>query len=383
MPTRYQYTEDMFADTRMTFGEHLEDLRAHLIRALYGFLVGIIISFFIGWYVVDFIKSPVEEALRQYHIKYYKEHGNTAGNAIVAELDRQMAADPDNPAWEKLKRPVKMPFQVPAESLDQWLRTTYPEIYKNAPPLPEGATPLTGTSTATGRDILGQFDDPITILAKRASLTTLSAQEAFMAYFKVSILTGLVISSPWVFYHLWSFVAAGLYPHEKRYIHVYLPFSIFLFLGGVAICELWVIPAALNGLLYFNDMLNLEPDFRFSEWLGFAIWMPVIAGLCFQTPLVMLFLGKIGIFTADQFKSKRKIAIFVMLILAAILSPSVDYFSLLLLWLPMVGLYELGIFLVRSADRRRELEDVEVPYFPEDAGAAPDGYNGEPRREQP
>ena len=76
-------------------------------------------------------------------------------------------------------------------------------------------------------------------------LTTLSAQEAFVVYFKVSILCGIVLASPFIFYQFWAFVGAGLYPHEKKYVHIYLPFSVGLFLTGVLLCQFVVLPGAV------------------------------------------------------------------------------------------------------------------------------------------
>src|SRR5262249_44599283 len=81
----------------------------------------------------------------------------------------------------------------------------------------------------------------LTLMERPPRLSTLSVQEAFMVYFKVCILCGLVLSSPWVFYQIWSFVAAGLYPHDKRLVNVYLPVSLGLFLVGVFTCEIFVI----------------------------------------------------------------------------------------------------------------------------------------------
>src|SRR5436309_1844268 len=74
-------------------------------------------------------------------------------------------------------------------------------------------------------------------LAQPPRLSSLSVTEVFMVYLKVSMYTGFVIASPWIFYQLWMFVAAGLYPHEKRYIHLYLPVSLGLFLAGVCLCQ--------------------------------------------------------------------------------------------------------------------------------------------------
>ena len=128
------------------------------------------------------------------------------------------------------------------------------------------------------------------VVGRRPTLSTLSVQEAFMVYFKVCLVAGLVLASPWVFYQIWSFIAAGLYPHEKKYINIFLPFSLGLFLAGVLVCQFIVIPKAIEALLFFNEWMNLEPDMRLNEWLTFAIMMPVVFGISFQTPLVMLFL---------------------------------------------------------------------------------------------
>jgi sec-independent protein translocase protein TatC len=119
---------------------------------------------------------------------------------------------------------------------------------------------------------------------------------------KVAIVTGFVIGSPWIFWQIWMFIAAGLYPHEKRLVNVYLPVSLGLFFLGVIICQFGVMPEAIKALLWFNEFLDFEPDLRLNEWLGFAIMMPLVFGLSFQTPLVMLFLERVGILSIEQYR---------------------------------------------------------------------------------
>jgi sec-independent protein translocase protein TatC len=101
-------------------------------------------------------------------------------------------------------------------------------------------------------------------------------------------------------------------------------------------------------LLQFNFWLGIEPTMRITDWMSFATILPVVFGVCFQTPLVMLFLERVGIFTYDDFRSKRRMAILIMVIAAAILTPGPDVFSQLALAVPMVGLYELGLILIKS-----------------------------------
>src|SRR5205085_11440783 len=122
------------------------------------------------------------------------------------------------------------------------------------------------------------------------------------------------------------------------------------------VCELWVIPKAIEALLWFNEWLGLEPDLRLNEWLSFALLLPLVFGLSFQTPMVMLFLAKLGILDADSFRKKRRIAWFAMAIFAAVFTPA-DVLSMLLMWVPMVGLYEMGILMVQYS--AKSFEDAE------------------------
>jgi sec-independent protein translocase protein TatC len=158
-------------------------------------------------------------------------------------------------------------------------------------------------------------------------------------------MTGFILGSPWIFYQIWMFVAAGLYPHEKKYVNYFLPFSLALFLAGVIVCEWFVMTRAVAALLYFNEWLGFAPDLRLNEWLGFAIFMPLVFGICFQTPLVMLFVQRIGVLTVDAFRKFRRIAWFSLAVFAAVITPDPSPISMMFLWIPMSLLYELGIFL--------------------------------------
>jgi sec-independent protein translocase protein TatC len=197
------------------------------------------------------------------------------------------------------------------------------------------------------------------LVYKRPGLSTLSPMEAFMAYIKCSFVCGLILGSPWIFTQLWAFIAAGLYPHEKRLVNVYLPISLVLFLAGVLLCQFLVIPKALEALLWFNHWLNLEPDLRFNEWLSFAIWLPVLFGISFQLPMVMMFLERVGIMTVETYLAKWRIAFFIIHAFAAIVTP-VDIFSMESLALTMCALYGLGIALCWFNPRRRQPE-IDVP----------------------
>jgi sec-independent protein translocase protein TatC len=363
--------DDLFSETRMSFGDHLEELRTCMVRALLGLLVGVVLSFFFGGYIVALIKTPVEDALLDYYIDHLKKHA-TERNKLLSRFMQELQKDEPEEVLKLVNEPKSIPITLSAQELDQQFRRLYPKLFERVDPPPADAPPITLQASVRPLDVVTQLESAFALLIKRTTLSTLSAPEMFFVYFKVCLLSGIVLSCPWVFYQIWRFVAAGLYPNEKRYVYASLAPAIFLFLSGVLLCQFVIIPKALGALLEFNLMLNVEPDFRLNEWLSFAILMPVVTGLCFQTPLVMFVLAKIGMFTAADYSAKRRMAIFIMLIFTAFITPTIDIPSLMLVWLPMVVLYEVGIWVVRWQVKPALLDDVnEVPYQP-----SVDGYSG-------
>lgn len=181
---------------------------------------------------------------------------------------------------------------------------------------------------------------------------TLNAQEAFMIWLKAGLISALVMTSPWIFWQIWMFVGTGLYPHEKRYVHIFLPFSIVLFLSGTALAFFFVFKPVLNFLFGFNAMMNIDPDPRISEWMSFVMFLPLGFGIAFQLPLVMLFLNRIGLFTVEAYLEKWRIAILVIFVISMLLTPA-DPISMLLMACPLTILYFLGVALCKWMPRGR------------------------------
>ncbi|WP_425618744.1 twin-arginine translocase subunit TatC [Anatilimnocola sp. NA78] len=170
----------------------------------------------------------------------------------------------------------------------------------------------------------------------------LNAQEAFMIYLKASLVSGIVLASPWIFYQIWIFVAAGLYPHEKNQVFLYLPISMLLFLAGASLAFTFVFQPVLDFLFQFNEGLNAEFDPRIGEWLSFVLILPLGFGISFQLPLVMLFINRLGLVTVDLFMQQWRMAILIIFLVAMVLTPA-DPVSMLLMAIPLCGLYVLGI----------------------------------------
>ncbi len=362
---RSKYDEDIFKDSTMTFGEHLEELRVCLFRAVAGLFLGLIVGLVVGRYVVEFIQKPLTGALTTYYQRDTKERvarelAELTGNDRYApytdprELERLI--DKDRLLAEKV-------YIDPVALLDQ-LKALYPERFGNvdlprrAPETEDPDEKEDGIRRLRATDLVHIFlwrpaqNDP------RVSSKSLSAHEPFMIYLKASLLVGAVLASPWIFYQIWLFVAAGLYPHEKRYVNVYLPFSIALFLLGVSVAFFLVFPPVLNFLFTFNRYLGISPEPRISEWLGFVLMLPLGFGITFQLPLVMLFLQRIGVFTVSMYLSYWKVAILVIFVLAAIFTPP-DPWSMSLLAFPLSLLYFGGILLCKLMPKGRGLFPID------------------------
>lgn len=347
MPRKHDYSEDLFADTRMTFGEHIEELRTHLLRAIKGLVFFLFIGFFldaigtfldkpwlgIGRPMMGVITRPVTDQLK---IFFDRQEAKLLADRDRGETDAVETTRP---------QPIRMEFSP--ESL---------KALGVAAPPPE---PVKVTVMMDPVEVY-QSAKRIQEQIHRPGLTTLSVQESMVVYIKVSLLCGLVLASPWVFWQIWSFIAAGMYPHEKKYVHKYLPMSVGLFLGGVFLCQFAVIPQSIGALLWFNEWTGLTPDLRLNEWLSFAILLPLVFGVSFQTPLVMLFLERIGIMTVESYWRAWRMAVMILAVFAALITPTPDAVTMLAMLIPLVGLYFLGIFLCQwSGSGRRNDEDFE------------------------
>ena len=201
-----------------------------------------------------------------------------------------------------------------------------------------------------GRELIGILSAPyLTILAEKgmqARPAVFTVTDAFLTYFRASLLAGLILASPWIFYQLWQFIATGLYPREKRLIHWAAPLSAGLFVLGSLFFLIIVSYPMLRFFMAFTLWMDLEPVIRLRELIAFMTNLMLVFGLAFQTPILVVLLARTGLVSTRTMSRYRRHVIVAMLILAALVtSPSpVDQIALAL---PMWLLYELGLLLAR------------------------------------
>lgn len=362
-------SKDLFDDSTMTFGEHLEALRTHLFKSLIGLLLAVAVCLYYGESIVAFVRRPIDRALQQFSQekrddkidvqddvgKLSKEqwYSGLAGmwnefwtTITGSDVPETPAAAETGPQAELKQASLRV--AVTAFDLLSALHDALPETHA----APDESTrekivhlTLSAPEFAQFRVMANQSLEPVTF----------NVQEAFMTYLKVSLIASVILASPWIFYQLWLFVAAGLYQHERKFVYIYGTMSLVLFLAGAAFCFYAVFPFVLKFLLAFNRNIGVTPQIRLSEWISFAVVLPLMFGISFQLPLVMKFLTAISIFNVEVYRKNWRLAVLVIAFLSMVLTPA-DPFSMLLMMFPLLFLYQLGIWLCQVSARKNPFE---------------------------
>ena len=179
-----------------------------------------------------------------------------------------------------------------------------------------------------------------------------SPQGAFFVYLKVALVSSIFVTSPFSFYQIWAFIAPGLYREEKQAVAPLAFFSAFFFLAGASFCYFLVFPLAFRFFMGFSTDV-IVPMISVEEYLSFALKLLIAFGLVFEMPLFAHFLARLGVLSPDMMRRKRKYAVLLIFIAAAILTPP-DVFSQCLMAAPMLLLYEVSVWVAALAKKRRD-----------------------------
>lgn len=311
----------------MSLGDHLEELRGRLILAILGLAIGSVVSLAFGTRIIRFIERPFFQVMEEREAKAAKEaleasdpNGGALGSLLMSNVLTRLQSDPNAPDVDP--NLVSFLRHVHLDTVAQWRQ-------------------MGGALGPLGVRMSGRLD----------SLQVLGPSEAFVAYMKISLIAGLILTCPWVFYQLWMFVAAGLYTHERRYVRTAVPFSAGLFIVGALFFLFVVAELSLRFFLYFGDLLGVASFWTLQKYVSFVTMLMLVFGIAFQTPIAIFILNRTSLVSLIALRSARKYVFLSCFIVSAIATPP-DIVSQILLGLPLYGLYELGIILAHLAGNK-------------------------------
>jgi sec-independent protein translocase protein TatC len=334
---------------QMSFLEHLDELRRRLIRSIVFVILAASVSWFASDRIYNFLARPVQHALAQ------------------AQQKRQVAIDGLNGKVSTL----------PLSSLQQndKVRFVFPENTRLGPAsIPAGSSVVarvdkdsagniglfTDEALTAGNDVvpkdvrlpvdLNKGYEKLTDPNDKLIVTT--ALEPFAIYVKVSLYAAIAVSVPFLLYQIWAFIAPGLYPHERKYVTPFVTLSSVFFVLGAATAYYVIFPPAAKYLL------GLGEDFRLllkaDDYFDFIILLMLGMGVVAQMPAITYVLARMGVITARWMIKTWRIAFILILIVAAVVSPTNDIPNMLLFALPMFVLYVISIVVAWIAGRPRK-----------------------------
>lgn len=281
--------EDPFRETRMSLGEHLEELRSRLFKGLAAIFVAFVLAWVFRDTIAELVLRPYDQAMAMLESHW------------VEQAEEILRAEPERP------------------------RT---DLFQSADP--------------TDQRLAG-FD-------KRALAT--GAGESFFFVLKICLYFAVFIGSPVLLYQMWRFVSAGLYKGERRAVVRYFPVSLVLFVVGVLFGYFVMVPYAMYFLNRSVPLTLVVPDIKLESFLSFLSSLCLAFGAVFQLPVILTFLGVAGIVDPADMARYRSHFIVGAFVIAAILTPP-DPFTQLLMGIPLIVLYEIGIWSARFALRSR------------------------------
>jgi len=187
--------------------------------------------------------------------------------------------------------------------------------------------------------------------------------DKFMAHVKVSFFAAIVLSCPFWIYQIWKFVSPGLLPHERKYGLSFILSATFLFVSGICFVYFLAYPASFEFLMGFGGDID-KPMITIDDYLSFFISTTFVFGLVFELPLVIILLGAFDLVSAKFLREKRKYAVVLLSLVAAIVTPTPDAITMIVMLVPLVLLYEISIFFVSYFEKKRTLAKTDNETLP-------------------
>lgn len=343
---------------QMSFLEHIDELRRRLVKSLLFVAIAFIFCFYFSGGIFHFLEIPVLKAMSEAQSQQIPIKGKN-GDEKVLPLNTVKEGDKGHYIFEKetklgvttVAAGTSIDVVVDKDSDGNIGLFTDSVIYTNNAVIPKGIRlPVEGFQ-------MSQVPETSEAgINERMTVTT--AMEPFTLYMTVSLYSAIALALPFLLLQVWGFISPALYKHERAYVTPFILLSSISFIVGAAFAYYILVPPALTYLLGIGSGFQLM--LRATDYFDFITLIMLAMGLVFQMPAITYVLARIGIVSAGFLIKSWKIAIIVILIVAAVVSPTADILNMMLFALPMLILYVLSIFVAWFFGKRRKSQPDEV-----------------------
>ena len=351
----FQLRDQSNPSAEKPFLEHLEDLRVSITRIVLTLLISTIACFIFRNELMDIIRRPVTQVWEQGEQSALKDTG--------IDLEKWEAAKTIAEVFNKLEEQDRAHYLQTFEDPDEILNNIrIVNLFRAALTLENEEEQKTFIESHSGLDealrnkVLALIDGgPSPRVDARGKLVLMQAlkpTEGFMLSIKLAFFAGIVISFPFLLYFILQFVLPGMHDAERKALWPAMAIGFGLFLSGVFFSYYIVLPEVLEFFHEYSSDMMIENEWRIGYYISFATQFTLIFGLSFELPVLVMTLVKLGILNCEMMRRTRAYAILSIFVIAALITPTPDAFTLCLLAGPMVVLYEICIWLAFLLERK-------------------------------
>lgn len=209
--------------------------------------------------------------------------------------------------------------------------------------------------------------EPQELKVPERRLNYMAPLEPFFVQMRLSLILGLILALPVILYQIWMFIAPGLYPHEKKYVYLFIPVGTVAFVLGDLFFLYLIWPLIVSFSLGYESA-TLYPLLNLTQYVNFCLRLLLLFGLIFELPLILVVLARLGLVQADFLARQRRLAILLSLVIAAF---HADVMTMTMVALPLYGMYELSILAIRLFGHRAAAAAASDPEAPPVTPAGP------------
>jgi len=344
-------TEDL--GKQMSFLQHLDEFRRRLVNSVIAIVIAFLVCFYFSGTIFNFLSIPIRQALSEANRREIPIEGKT-GNEKALSINSLTEGEVGRYVFDKsttfggsvLSSGTSVLAKVEKDATGKIGLFTEEPIFVNKAVVPKGIRLPENFESS-------QINEPSA--DERLIVTT--TQEGFTLYITVSLYAAIALSIPFLLFQIWGFISPALYKHERAYVTPFIALSTISFVIGAAFAYYVLFPPAVKYLLGVSADFQLM--LRATDFFDFITLIMLAMGIIFQMPAVTYVLSRIGLVSAGLLLKSWKIAIVVILIVAAVVSPTADIPNMMLFAAPMMVLYVISIFIAWFFGRRRK-NDAEV-----------------------